>query len=50
MLWQAQLREVTLLEENAAFEKAISDCEGKIQEKLREADELRAKLEVRLRT
>ncbi|KAI3500591.1 hypothetical protein L1887_36415 [Cichorium endivia] len=42
---QAQLREVTLLEENAAFEKAISDCESKIQEKLREADELRAKLE-----
>ncbi|MFS7947894.1 hypothetical protein Hanom_Chr06g00553511 [Helianthus anomalus] len=42
---QAQLREVTLLEENAAFEKAISDCEGKIQEKLQEAEQLRAKLE-----
>ncbi|KAI7727714.1 hypothetical protein M8C21_008347, partial [Ambrosia artemisiifolia] len=42
---QAQLREGTLLEENAAFEKAISDCEGKIQEKLQEAEQLRAKLE-----
>ncbi|KAL4581896.1 hypothetical protein LXL04_006430 [Taraxacum kok-saghyz] len=42
---QAHLRELTLLEENAAFEKAISDCEGKIQEKLREADELHAKLQ-----
>nr|XP_043617125.1 uncharacterized protein LOC122588963 [Erigeron canadensis] len=42
---QAQLREVTLNEENAAFEKAISECEGKLQEKLREADQLRAKLE-----
>ncbi|KAK9054055.1 hypothetical protein SSX86_025131 [Deinandra increscens subsp. villosa] len=42
---QAQLRELTLHEENVAFEKAISDCEGKIQEKLREAEQLRAKLE-----
>ncbi|XP_071711712.1 uncharacterized protein [Rutidosis leptorrhynchoides] len=42
---QAQLREVTLHEENAAFEKAISECEGKIQEKLREADQLRVRLE-----
>ncbi|KAL5723473.1 hypothetical protein ACHQM5_006871 [Ranunculus cassubicifolius] len=42
---QAQLREVTLQEENAAFEKAISDCERKIQEKLEEAEQLRIKLE-----
>ncbi|KAA8530534.1 hypothetical protein F0562_005243 [Nyssa sinensis] len=42
---QAQLREVTLQEENAAYEKAISNCENKLQEKLREADILRSKLE-----
>ncbi|XP_076953940.1 uncharacterized protein LOC143628175 [Bidens hawaiensis] len=42
---QAQLRELTLHEENAAFEKAISDCESKIQEKLQEAEQLRVKLE-----
>ncbi|KAK1421989.1 hypothetical protein QVD17_24802 [Tagetes erecta] len=42
---QAQLRELTLNEENAAFEKAISECEGKIQEKVREAEQLQAKLE-----
>ncbi|XP_062106367.1 uncharacterized protein LOC133817785 [Humulus lupulus] len=42
---QAQLREVTLQEENAAFEKAISNCENKIQEKRQEADVLRRKLE-----
>ncbi|KAH1192908.1 hypothetical protein AAZX31_19G037100 [Glycine max] len=41
---QAQLREVTLKEENAAFENAISDCENKIKEKLQEADLLREKL------
>ncbi|KAK9272457.1 hypothetical protein L1049_002830 [Liquidambar formosana] len=41
---QAQLREVTLQEENAAYEKAISNCENKIQEKLQEADLLRRKL------
>ncbi|GFY86820.1 hypothetical protein Acr_05g0004590 [Actinidia rufa] len=41
---QAQLREVTLQEENAAYEKAISGCEKKIQEKLQEADVLRIKL------
>uniref|UniRef100_A0A0R0EHT4 Uncharacterized protein n=1 Tax=Glycine max TaxID=3847 RepID=A0A0R0EHT4_SOYBN len=43
---QAQLREVTLKEENAAFENAISDCENKIKEKLQEADLLREKLKV----
>lgn len=42
---QAQLREITLQEENIAYEKAISDCENKIQEKLQEADQLRIKLE-----
>ncbi|KAL5739526.1 hypothetical protein ACOSP7_028413 [Xanthoceras sorbifolium] len=41
---QAQLRELTLLEENAAYEKAISNCECKIQEKLQEANSLRRKL------
>ncbi|KAJ4707158.1 Golgin family A protein [Melia azedarach] len=41
---QTQLREVTLQEENAAYEKAISNCENKIQEKMREADSLRRKL------
>jgi hypothetical protein len=35
---QAQLREVTLQEENAAYEKAISNCESKIQEKIEEAE------------
>lgn len=44
---QAQLREVTLKEENAAFEDAISNCENKIKEKLQEAELLRNKLEVR---
>uniref|UniRef100_A0A2P2IXU4 Uncharacterized protein MANES_02G065100 n=2 Tax=Rhizophora mucronata TaxID=61149 RepID=A0A2P2IXU4_RHIMU len=42
---QAQLREVTLQEENAAYENAISNCENKIQEKLQEADLLRRKLQ-----
>ncbi|XP_020266979.1 uncharacterized protein LOC109842524 [Asparagus officinalis] len=41
---QAQLREVTLQEENSAYEKAISNCQKKIQEKLQEADLLEAKL------
>nr|XP_010929091.1 myosin-4 [Elaeis guineensis] len=41
---QAQLREVTLQEENAAYEKAISNCQKKIQEKLHEADLLQSKL------
>lgn len=43
---QAQLREVTLQEENVGYEKAISNCESKIQEKVQEADLLRRKLEV----
>ncbi|XP_010525141.1 PREDICTED: golgin subfamily A member 2 isoform X2 [Tarenaya hassleriana] len=41
---QAQLREQTLLEENSAYEKAISNCESKIQEKRQEADSLLRKL------
>lgn len=41
---QAQLREVTLHEENASYEKAISNCENRIQEKLQEADLFRRKL------
>ncbi|KAK9194594.1 hypothetical protein WN944_005301 [Citrus x changshan-huyou] len=41
---QTQLREVTLQEENAAYEKAISSCESRIQEKIQEADSLRRKL------
>lgn len=41
---QAQQREVTLQEENAAYEKAISNCQKKIQEKLQEADLLEARL------
>ncbi|XP_057445394.1 uncharacterized protein LOC130737600 isoform X2 [Lotus japonicus] len=42
---QAQLREVTLKEENAAFENAISNCENKIKEKLQEKDLLQRRLE-----
>lgn len=42
---QAQLREVTLKEENDAFQNAISNCEIKIKDKLQEADLLRAKLQ-----
>ncbi|KAI8018089.1 hypothetical protein LOK49_LG04G03324 [Camellia lanceoleosa] len=41
---QAHLRETTLQEENIAFEKVISNCEDKIQERLQEAELLRAKL------
>ncbi|XP_059670532.1 uncharacterized protein LOC132316052 [Cornus florida] len=41
---QAQLRAITLQEENAAYEKAISNCENKIEEKLQEEDQLRSKL------
>ncbi|KDP24361.1 hypothetical protein JCGZ_25657 [Jatropha curcas] len=42
---QAQLREVTLQEENVAYEKAISNCENKIQEKIQEADLLQRRLQ-----
>ncbi|KAJ7975708.1 Golgin family A protein [Quillaja saponaria] len=42
---QAQLREMTLQEENSAYEKAISNFENKIQEKVEEADLLRRKFE-----
>ncbi|CAH9102159.1 unnamed protein product [Cuscuta epithymum] len=41
---QAQLRGVTLQEENAEYEKAISNCKSKIGEKLQEADTLQIKL------
>lgn len=41
---QAQLREITLQEENAAYGVAISKCESKIKEKLQEADLLQMKL------
>lgn len=43
---QAQLREVTLQEENAAYEKAILNCENNIQEKTQEVDLLQKKFEV----
>ncbi|GMP28488.1 hypothetical protein CsSME_00004006 [Camellia sinensis var. sinensis] len=42
---QAQLREVALQEENDAYEKAISNCDNKIHEKLKEADLFRTKLQ-----
>ncbi|XP_031279347.1 unconventional myosin-XVIIIa [Pistacia vera] len=42
---QAQLREVTLQEENAAYARAISNCESKILEKIQEANSLQRKLE-----
>ena len=43
---QAQLRAETLQEENAAYDKAILNCENKIQEKLQEAEFLKMKLKV----
>ncbi|CAK7335103.1 unnamed protein product [Dovyalis caffra] len=42
---QTQLREVTLQEENAAYEKAILNCDDKIQERMQEADLLLLKLQ-----
>ncbi|CAN0916274.1 hypothetical protein LINGRAHAP2_LOCUS29631 [Linum grandiflorum] len=42
---QTQLREVTLQEENAEYERAISNCENKIQDKMQEADSLQMKLQ-----
>lgn len=44
---QTQQREARLLEENAEYERAISSCEIKIQEKLQEAELLLSKLKVR---
>ncbi|XP_010492442.1 PREDICTED: uncharacterized protein LOC104769836 [Camelina sativa] len=41
---QAQMREQTLLEENSAYENAISTCETKLDEKRTEADSLLRKL------
>ncbi|KAK3013050.1 hypothetical protein RJ639_009650 [Escallonia herrerae] len=41
---QAQQREVMLQEEHSAYEKAISDCENKVQEILQGSDLLRRKL------
>ncbi|KFK25819.1 hypothetical protein AALP_AA8G165500 [Arabis alpina] len=41
---QAQMREQTLIEENSAYENAISICETKIEEKRHEADSLFRKL------
>ncbi|KAF6169023.1 hypothetical protein GIB67_038520 [Kingdonia uniflora] len=41
---KAQSRGIMLQEENAAYEKAISTCEWKIQEKLGETDLLQSKL------
>ncbi|KAL9343807.1 hypothetical protein Peur_064238 [Populus x canadensis] len=42
---QAQLREVTLQEENAEYEKAILNCENNIHERIQEADLLLRKLQ-----
>lgn len=41
---QAQEREAKLLEQNAAYENEITNCEAKIQEKLQEAEQLQQKL------
>ncbi|XP_062218247.1 uncharacterized protein LOC133918398 [Phragmites australis] len=41
---QAQQREITLQEENAAYEKAISNCQQKIQEKRMETSLLQSNL------
>ncbi|KAL3525787.1 hypothetical protein ACH5RR_014159 [Cinchona calisaya] len=41
---QVQLREITLQEENAEYEKTIANCENKIPERLQEADLLQNKL------
>lgn len=40
------MREQTLLEENSAYENAISTCETKIEEKRHEADSFLRKLKV----
>lgn len=44
--YQAQEREAKLLEQNAAYENEITNCEAKIQEKLQEAEQLQQKLKV----
>ncbi|KAI4339629.1 hypothetical protein MLD38_024547 [Melastoma candidum] len=41
---QTQLREVTLQEENVAYEKAILSCENKVKEKIQEVKALQMKL------
>ncbi|KAG2642545.1 hypothetical protein PVAP13_2KG196580 [Panicum virgatum] len=41
---QAQQREITLQEENAAYEKALSDCRRKIQERQMETNQLQSDL------
>ncbi|RCV22807.1 hypothetical protein SETIT_4G250100v2 [Setaria italica] len=41
---QAQQREITLQEENAAYEKALSDCRQKIQERQMEISQLQSNL------
>lgn len=41
---QVQLREFTLQEENAEYEKTIENCDNKIRERLQEADLLQNKL------
>ncbi|PIA63421.1 hypothetical protein AQUCO_00201038v1 [Aquilegia coerulea] len=41
---EVQQRKIALQEENSAYEKAISDCEKKIQEKSQEKDLLETKL------
>ncbi|XP_057525357.1 uncharacterized protein LOC130804781 [Amaranthus tricolor] len=41
---QAQQREAQLIEENAAYEKEITNCQAKIQEKVHEAEQLQQRL------
>ena len=47
-LYQAQQREAQLIEENAAYEKEITNCQVKIQEKVHEAEQLQQRLKVGL--
>ncbi|KAK8916256.1 hypothetical protein KSP39_PZI023014 [Platanthera zijinensis] len=42
---QAQLRELSLQDENATYEKAISSCQKKIQEKKNEVNQLQSRLQ-----
>lgn len=48
ILCQAQQREAQLIEENAAYEKEITNCQAKIQEKVHEAEQLQQRLKVGL--